>query len=323
MEDYRTWRDLLARLIEEPREKARLAKAVGVNTRTLHSWAKNHTNPHLQHLRRLLLAVPQHQMLLRVLLAEEFDLDVIDASPDGLPVTFSASILNLSACTSDEARFWSICTAVLAQAVKQLDPDHLGISLRVVQCMSAVDQELISYLCECICLGTSPWLEQVESRTRFRGAESLAGAAVASGLPQFVSDISQEPRLSVYLPEHTVSAAAFPILHTNRIAGCLLAASTQLDYFSSPTRRSLMQSYAALLTLAFSPERFYEQKRIALQVMPTLQIQQPYLSTLHQRILATLKTAFQVNRPLSYPEAQQYVWWQVAEELSELASPSS
>ena len=113
---------------------------------------------------------------------------------------------------------------------------------------------------------------------------------------------------------------AFPILHTKRIAGCLLAASTQPDYFSSPARRDLLQNYTALLALAFSPENFYEQKRIALQVMPTLQVQQPYLSTLHQRILATLKTAFNVNHFLSYSEAQQFVWGQIAEELAQLQS---
>ena len=323
MEDYQTWRDLLAKLIEEPREKERLAKAVGVDAVTLKYWAKNDVSPRPHHLRRLLQAVPHHQMLLRTLIAEEFDEfdpELVDSPSDDISVAFSAYILDLYTTAPDESRFWSICTAVLSEVVKQLDPNHLGISLSVVQCMASAQEKNIRYLRECVALGTNPWLEQVESRTRFLGAESLAGYTVVSCQPQIVADIGQEQRPSAYLPEHAVSAAAFPILHTNRIAGCLLAASTQPNYFRSPVRRDLIQNYAALLMLAFSPENFYEHERIALQVMPSLQVQQPYLSTLQQRILATLKTAFNVNHPISYPEAQQYVWWQVAEELSQLQS---
>jgi hypothetical protein len=54
--------------------------------------------------------------------------------------------------------------------------------------------------------------------------------------------------------------------------------------------------------------------------MPPLPVQQPYLSTFQQRILATLKTAFTANHRLSYPEAQQFVWGQIAEELLQLPS---
>jgi hypothetical protein len=324
MEGYQTWRDLLAKLIKEPREKRRLTKAIGVDAATLRSWAMNETTPRPVHLARLLQAVPRHRMLLRSLIAEEFeefDPELIDAPDTGISEAFSASLLDLHTSAPDEARFWSICTAVLSEAVRQLDPDQSGISLSVVQCMASAQDKSVRYLRECVALGTDPWLDQMEFRTRFLGAESLAGYAITSGQPHMLSHVGEEQRPPCSVPEHAVSAAAFPILHANRVAGCLVAVSTQPDYFLSPARCERMQNYAALLMLAFAPEHFYERERIALQVMPSLQVQQPYLSTLPQRILATLKTAFNVNHPLSYPEAQQYVWGQVAEELVRLQSP--
>lgn len=280
--------------------------------------------PQPVHLARLLETVPRHRMLLRSLIAEEFeecDPELADSPDHSISEAFSAYILDLYTSVPDEARFWSICTAVLSEAVGQLDPARVGLSLSIVQCMAVAQGTNVRYLRECAALGTDPWLEQVEFRTRFMGAESLAGYAITSGQLQIISHVGKEQSPPGYVPEHAVSAAAFPIVHTNRVAGCLVAASTQPGYFRSAARCDLMQNYTALLMLAFAPEHFYERERIALQVMPALQVQQPYLSMLPQRILATLKTAFNVNHPLSYPEAQQYVWGQVAEELLRLQSP--
>ncbi len=321
MQDYQTWRDLLSNLIKEPRERERIARATGVDSATLISWASNAATPRSQQLRSLLQAIPRHQMLLRTLIAEEFDgfdADLVDSPPHTAPIAFSARVLEIYASAPDESRFWSICTAVLYEAVKQLDPDNLGISLRVIQCMPSSQEGNVHCLREYVGLGTSPWLDQMEMRTSFLGSESLAGAAVSSGRPQIVEDINQGQRSATCVPEYVVSAAAFPITHSNRIAGCLLIASSQAGYFSSPPRQDLIQNYTALLALAFSPENFYEREQIALQIMPSFQMQQPYLSTLQQRILATLQTAFRVTRSLSYLEAQQHVSDQLAEELLQI-----
>jgi hypothetical protein len=70
-----------------------------------------------------------------------------------------------------------------------------------------------------------------------------------------------------------------------------------------------------MLALAFSPDSFYAHEQIMLQAMPIFQVQQPYLSTFQQRIVATLKTAFSTNRTISYAEAQHHVCDQIAEEL--------
>ena len=261
MQDYQTWRDLLSHIIEEPRERERIAKTIGIDTTTLTSWARNTATPNARQLRSLLQAIPRHPMLLRTLIAEEFDgfdAELDDAPPHAIPITFSARVLELYASAPDESRFWSICTAVLSEAVKQLDPDNFGISLSVMQCMPLSREGKVYCLREYVRLGTSPWFDQMEMSTSFLGTESLAGAAVSSRRPQIVEDINQGQRAATYVPEYAVSAAAFPITHSNRIAGCLLAASTQTGYFSSPARQELIQNYSALLVLAFSPENFYE-----------------------------------------------------------------
>jgi hypothetical protein len=184
MQDYQTWRDLLSHIIEEPRERERIAKTIGINTATLTSWARNAATPSSPQLCSLLQAIPDHQMFLRTLIAEEFDefdAELGGAPPNAVPIAFSARVLELYASAPDESRFWSICTAVLSVAVKQLDPDNLGISLSVVQCMPFSRKGNAHCLREYVRLGTSPWFDQMEMRTSFLGTESLPGAAVSSG----------------------------------------------------------------------------------------------------------------------------------------------
>src|SRR5689334_11867817 len=126
MHPPQTWRDLLGRIIREPGENERLARALGVNAQTFIRWIKQEEIPSSQHLYLLLDAFPQHRALLPTLLLEEFD----DFS-DGISATFSAHVLNLYNTASDETRFWSICSAILSEAPQQLDTDRAGLSMSV------------------------------------------------------------------------------------------------------------------------------------------------------------------------------------------------
>jgi len=160
----------------------------------------------------------------------------------------------------------------------------------------------------------------VEQRLRFFGAESLAGYVVANCHSVMIADLNTEQRLPHQLPEQACSAAAFPLLHANRIAGCLLAWSSELDYFRSPSLLDLFESYAALLPLAFDPEDFYEPGSIALGIMPSLQSQQTFLVTNRQHIKSLLGKAAVDRHATSYFRAEQHAWWQLAEELLHLSS---
>ena len=137
-------------------------------------------------------------------------------------------------------------------------------------------------------------------------------------IEQVIANFNENHELPNQLPEHALSAVAVPILYAGRSAGCLLVASTQPDYFDSPALLDLIQEYATLLTLAFHPEDFYELECIALQIMPSFQVQQSYLSTFRQRIMTLLKKAARDQRSMSYNEAEQHVWGQIEEELLQL-----
>jgi hypothetical protein len=321
MEHYQTWRDLLATLIEKPRERAKLAKAIGVSENTLQRWAAHDGAPEAQQRELLRQALPQHALLLRTLLDEEFHNLADHAQISNSLVEFSTRIFDMHASAPDEARYWSICAAVLAEAIKQLDPQKLGMGLSVIQCMKPAQASGVRYLREGALLGTAPWPEQLELRTHFLGAEALAGRAVATGLTQNIPDCRREPYATHALSEDAASALALPILHSGRVAGCLLALSTQAGYFAHSALIELLEGYAALLKLAFAPDDFYPLAQVELHSMPSLQVQRPYLSSFQQRLRATLKTAFLGDHVLSYLEAQQYVWSQIAEELLQLQTP--
>jgi len=270
MEESRTWRDLLARIIDDPQEKQSVA----------------------------------------------------DASPEGIPVTLYNRVLHLLCTTSYERRFWTTSTAVLNDALKRLDPDRLGLQLSIQQCMAPAYGNTVRCLRARLALGTPPWSELVEQK-RFFGAESLVGFATSIGRQHTMVTINEKQRLPDYLPEHTMSAVASPIIYIGRVAGCLLVVSTQPGYFCQPALLDLIQNYAELLMLAFHPEDFYDLECIELQPMPSFQVQRSYLSSLQQRILGLLKKAATDHNPLNYDVAEQQALWQVEEEFLQLSTPRS
>ena len=245
-----------------------------------------------------------------------------DASPESIPVTLYNRVLHLLCTTSYERRFWTTSTAVLNDALKRLDPDHLGLQLSIQQCMAPAYGTTVRCLRARLALGTPPWNELVEQK-RFFGAESLAGFVTSIGRQYTIVAINEKQWLPDYLPEHAMSAVAFPIMYAGRVAGCLLVASTQPGYFSQPALLELIQNYAQLLVLAFHPEDFYDLERIELQPMPSFQVQQSYFTSLQQRILGLLKKAANDHSPLSYDVAEQEALWQVEEEFLQLSAPPS
>ena len=317
MEEPQTWRDLLAEIIQNPHEKQRIADALGVNPITLVRWVHGESIPRPYNLRRLLEIVPGQRTTLLPLITKEFD--AISTAPvPSIPVTFYSHVLNLFSTVSPEQRFWSICNTVLHEALNQLDPGRLGLQLSIILCHAPSYGHTIRCLRERLGLGTPPWEEQMEPQTRFLGAESLAGYVVSINRPQVIANFNEKHEFPNHLPEHALSAAAAPILYASRSAGCLLVASTQPDYFSSPALLELIQEYASLLTLAFRPEDFYERERIALQIMPSFEVQQSYFSSFRQRIITLLKKAASDRQSMSYHEAERQVWWQIEEELLQL-----
>lgn len=314
MLESQTWRELLAEMVKNPQEKQRIAAAMGINPLTIVRWTRNESTPHGRHLKRLLEVLPE----LQAIIAEEFDTLSSPATagpPSVIPITLYNHVLGLYATVPDHKRFWSICAAVLQEAVKQLAQHGVGLDISVVRCLAPYQGNLVRCLREYIGLGTSPWTEQVVERVRLFGAESLAGYVVETGHPAVITNLNEEQRLPHQLPEQARSAAAFPILHASRVAGCLLAVSTEPGAFGFHVPLDFLETYTTLLALAFDPADFYELQSIKLGIMPSTQVQSSYLATLQQRINSLLKTAAADQHPINYHQAEQRAWRQIVEEL--------
>ncbi|MFL5695726.1 MAG: GAF domain-containing protein, partial [Ktedonobacteraceae bacterium] len=117
------------------------------------------------------------------------------------------------------------------------------------------------------------------------------------------------------------SAAAAPITLEGKIAGSLLVSSTQPDYFL-PSRQTLVQDYADLIALAFSPEDFYDPECIELGVMPPQRVQQPYLTGFRQRLVDTMLQATRNQQPITITQAERLAWQDIEEKLLQVSFQS-
>jgi transcriptional regulator with XRE-family HTH domain len=324
MDQPDSWRTLLGnRIHKNPQERQRIASALGINPMTLMRWASGMTIPRPQNLRQLLEALPSTESpLWRELIANEFpEFDVAETWPEvetesfEIPSEFYARVINTYAITPINRRFWAISNLVLQQALAQLDPNNVGMSITIAQCMPPGGAERkVRSLRELTGQGTPPWPANLEPQAMFLGIESLAGYTTTVGYLLTTNRSDQ----SSYWPAHWLlweeSAIACPLIQGEHVAGCLLASSTQPNYFS-PLRQTLFQKYTELLLLAFAPEAFYAIKDLMLQPMPSLAVQQARFSLARQRVSTILLDAAKERRPITITEAEQMVWQQIEEEL--------
>jgi hypothetical protein len=311
------WRELLGNIIAEPSERERIANEIGVHTGTLMRWVNGESTPRQQNLRQLLRALPKQQRnQLSHMLPLSDPMGIDDEKVDReIPYSFIMEVLEMRANTTDQLRSWNITRRVLQQALKQLDPERIGMSISVVRCMPPKDGKIRS-LRESQGLGTPPWGGDLEERALLLGAESLAGHVTAGCRMEQVGDLrSKRTFLPAYQGEFEVSSAACPLMFGSRVAGCLLLSSVQPNYFVSEARLALIRSYAHLLALSFDPQEFYEPGALELHIMPALEVQQTYFADFRQRVLALMQTSTSTGVRISNAYAEQLVWQEIEEAM--------
>jgi transcriptional regulator with XRE-family HTH domain len=320
-----SWRDLLKEIISNHGERDRLANEIGVNPLTLTRWAIGETEPRQQNLQQLLQALPtEHRTPFFALLQEEhsgFTPAVLSASSAELPIEFVRRVLETRATAPDSLRFWTITRQVLQHALRQLDPERLGMAITVVSCMPPASNGEIRSLREREGQGTPPWKGDLSHYAIFLGAGSLAGHAVTTGHWATVQNLAETGLIPAYRTEYEVSAMAAPFLYSNRIAGCLLLSSRQIGYFAPQTRQQLVADYVQLLALAFEPEEFYPLDRINLQPLPSAEVQRRYFASFQRRVIRLMQEQHQLDQ-LSHAQAEQLVWRQLEDELITYAASS-
>ena len=328
MPDPPSWRDLLKDIISDPVARERLSSAIGVHTLTLARWANNLSNPRPHNLRQLLSALPFEQRALMAELLEGEQVDYSESSRgdslDQIEYPFVMQVLELRATTSEVVLFWTLCNKVFQHALRRLDPERIGMAIRVVLCMPPRSSGKIHSLRESVGQGTPPWQTNLEQEAIFLGAESLAGYVVASCRPESVQNLAGETdRLPAHRAEHEMSATAVPLLYANRVAGCVLVSSTRPNYFASSSRLSLIADYSQLIALAFKHEQFYPPEWLELRVMPSYEVQQVQLASFRDRVIALMKETSSQKQPLTRTQAEQLVWQQLEEELIHIPSSTT
>lgn len=321
MREPRTWRELLRSVIKDPQEKQRIADELNINPITLMRWVNGSSKPRVHYLQQLLYVLPQHCQELIASFAEEFDdtFDIserqVDEELQEIPSKFYAQVLTAHTTTPHPLRSSLIYTLILQQALRHLDPYELGMSITVVKCMPPAPGHRVQSLREDLGRGTLPWKSHLDDQPLLLGAESLAGYAVSSF--RFVTNqyISMGPTFfPVRRTQWEESAAACPLLQGNRVAGCLLVASHQPNYFST-SRLEIIQNYAGLLVLACEPEEFYDSSSIQLVMMPPPEIQRVHFAHFQQRVTNKMIQSMRSNRQLTRPQAEREVWHELEEEL--------
>lgn len=324
MQSPRTWRELLGAIISDPGEEQRLIDMMGIRPITLLRWVQNKSVPRPYFLRQLLNALPQHRDIFLPLLEKEFPgfaEKLEDEIPQEISASFYTGVLDAYIATAFPMRFWALCPLILQRVLEHLDPDQLGMELLIVRCMAPASHagNKVRSLREYVALGTPPWRTNLEERSLFLGAESLAGYAISSCHTAVIQNTNQDPSfLPAQREEHERSAAAIPIVLASHIAGCLLISSTLPDYFNQH-RIAILKRYTHLLVLAFQPEDFYDPVLIELNMMPAQHLQQPYVATFRQRVAAMVAQAKAGQRALTISQAEQLVRQQLEEELLRLA----
>jgi hypothetical protein len=318
-EEPKTWRELLRNIIRNAQERQRIAHALGVNVITLMRWATYKSTPRQDKLRQLLEILPQYRQQLSELIAIEYphislERSVSSTIPQEIPAAFYARVLSVHTTSPSILRTSSLCTLILQQIQRHLDPGQSSIIIFIAQCMQSRWDGKVHSLRKTFSRGSFPW-NDLENRTFFLGAESQAGQAVISGHPVLVNSHQEKMRsFPTHQDPRGESMLAFPLLFSDRTAGCLAIISTQRNYFSQ-AHLDLMQNYVNLLVLAFEDHEFYNLHNIVLGILPSSQKQLPLLTSFQRRVMQHMIRATQQHESLTRAQAETLSWQELEEEL--------
>ena len=313
------WSVVLQNILRTPGERQRLSSLLGVTTMTLSRWSSGESRPQRPHLIHLMQVLPnqQRQDLMDAFQQIYPDLQswLAEESSEQIPSSFFAQVLNLRTTTTESLRFWRISELVLKQALSQLDPNNIGMAVKLLQCMPPAGPEgKIRSLRERAGKGTPPWTADLEHDVLFLGLESMSGYTAEVRHIVSVNDLRKIRSFPSIRDEHELSAAAHPIRFEGRIAGCLLASSAQPDYFT-PSRLNLLMTFSDLIALAFDKSDFYTPQQLGLRLIPKPEVQRPILATFRQRVTQKFQEAMHHHRQLSNGEIELQAWQDIEDEL--------
>ncbi|MBV9256874.1 MAG: GAF domain-containing protein [Ktedonobacteraceae bacterium] len=324
MGEPQTWQQFLEGIVDDPQERLRIARAIGVNQITLVRWAAGTSSPRLRTLRLLLDALPDHHEQFIQLLAGDYPELLHEGlqEEDGLlqiPASFYARALEIYTGNPSLLRGSTLGITILQQMLDQLDPPQIGLGIFLTQCMPPSSGKVRSARM-IIGQGSGIW-KRIEGKVSFQGIESQVGHAIQE--QRHILTQSREERKNWYPPyiPDMQSAVAFPVQMAGRVAGGVCLISVQAEFFSAE-RLDLLRRYAEMLVLAFEHDDFYPISQIELGVMPPFSAQQTTLATFQQRVKQRIVEATSKQQLLPRPQAEMEVWQELEHILLHLSSSS-
>jgi hypothetical protein len=266
---------------------------------------------------------PKHRQALLDALQDDYpDIHtwLTEDTSEQIPSEFFSQVLYIRTTTTESLRFWRISDVVLKQALAQLDPNRLGMAVRLLQCMPPYPDRAtgrVRSLREIAGKGTPPWTADLEHDVVFLGLESMSGYAVESRHVMNDDNLEQSKAFPAVKDQFEVSAAAHPVRFGGRIAGCLLASSTQEKYFSQQ-RQALLATFSDVIALAFDQEDFYAPYEIDLRFMPVPDVQRPYVANFRQRVTRKFQEAMAQHRQVNNAQIEREAWHELETELLNL-----
>lgn len=321
--EFANWRELLGWLIKNPQDKKRLAQEADVKPITLKRWVDGESLPREENLLHLAHVLPADFSSAFLQLAEEeFPFLTREKVEHGqvaqeLPSELYAQALQIYAKTPPSLARQHLQKLILENAIDHLDPGKQGLAIHLMCCVPARDGQKIRALRQIGGIGNSPWERDQDRKTLFVGAESVAGNAVMNYRMVWIDSREDVSFTPVNWGAHEQSAVAAPILRQARIAGSLLAASNRPYYFGEG-HKALLELYAQLVTLLFSPAEFYDHADIQLGVMPDVDRQEPYFRDIEQRVTRRVTEAQASQREITSQHARIQVWQDIVDELLQL-----
>jgi hypothetical protein len=259
------WRDLLASL--SPNDKKVVMNAINIKPSTLSRWINGKGDPgKVQDIQKLAEMYPA----IAASLQEEFPRafqegastnDVV--GPQRIPQTSQQDVIDDLAWIAEPISLFTLTNKVFTYMVSQLDPSGEGLLILPVMCDEPDKNGKVRYLVANEGCGTGPWRFQRFSQSYRIGKESLCGSAFMKWNPVFFPPNEMAVDTDVLGKEEIKSAGAFPLLRRgNRIAGVLLIASTQENFFVA--KSAICGSYANFYAMTLFQEQFYPQSQIDL-----------------------------------------------------------
>lgn len=265
------WREILSRIIEDSKEKRRIANEIGLlSPRTLDRWADDTSTPkNAQLIRGLARAVSSGEM--DTALLEAFpDTFVPDYAPHqsqsaevGIPTEFRGRVLQAFTTLPANIKYYAVTNLVMEQMVSHLDPDALGVAVTFAK--SIILNDTLRHFLLPKSTGSGLWdTRQIVSSRGELEAESFVYlyTAAVTGRSHFLQSIGDNQGASerslFYQEKEIRSLVIYPVRREAAVAGVLLICARLEDFFIS-ARRKLIEGYAELYGLAYSDSDFYAQ----------------------------------------------------------------